>query len=269
MKKLFATPVAIALCALAVGSVHAQNITIVNGKPVPKSRMEALITQATSQGQPRTPQLEQQVRDEVVLREIFAQEAERRKIPQSAAYKDQLEAAKQIILIKEMFRDYARKNPVTDAAVQAEYEKFKTQAGGTEYRASHILVETEDEAKSLIAQIKAGGKFDELARKSSKDQGSAARGGDLDFINPGSLVPEFSNAMVALKKGEMTESPVKTQFGYHIIRLDDTREAPPPALEEVQGQIRQELERANMMRFQEEIRTKAKTDYKFSSGQGN
>ena len=256
----------VALCAvmsLPLGA-QAQNIAVVNGKAVPKARVEALLAQATRQGgQARTPELEQQVRDEVVLREMFMQEAERRGMAGSADYKLQMELARQTILIRELFSEYQKKNPVTDAEVQAEYDKFKGQSGGTEYRARHILVEKEDEAKALIAQIKGGAKFEELAKKSSKDPGSGENGGDLDFAAPASYVPEFSQAMVKLKKGEMTETPVKSQFGFHIIRLDDTREAKFPPLEEVKGQIQQRLGQQKMTKFRDDIRAKAKTDYKF------
>ena len=133
-----------------------------------------------------------------------------------------------------------------------------------EYRARHILVEKEDEAKTLIAQLKAGGKFDELAKKHSKDPGSGEKGGDLDFAKPDSYVPEFGKAMAALKKGEITQEPVKTQFGYHIIRLDDTREAAFPGYDEVKGQIKQRLEQVKLQQYQDELRKAAKTDYKFT-----
>ena len=149
--------------------------------------------------------------------------------------------------------------------IQAEYDKFKSQSGGTEYRARHILVEKEDEAKALIAQIKGGAKFEDLAKKNSKDPGSGENGGDLDFAAPGAYVPEFSQAMVKLKKGEMTEVPVKSQFGWHIIKVVDTREAQFPPLEEVKPQIQQHLAQQKMVQFRDEIRTKSKTDYKFSN----
>jgi peptidyl-prolyl cis-trans isomerase C len=250
---------------LAPTPAHAQNVAIVNGKPVPKSRVDTLLGQATRQGEPVTPELEQRVRDEVVLREIFVQEAERRGLGATAEYRAQMELARQTILIRELFGDYQKKNPVTDAEIQAEYDKFKAQAGGTEYRASHILVEKEDEAKALIAQIKAGAKFEDLAKKASKDPGSGARGGDLDFAPAGAYVPEFSQAMVKLQKGQMTDAPVRTQFGWHIIRLDDQRQAQFPPLEEVKGQIQQRLSQQRMAQFRDEIRGKAKTDYKFSN----
>ena len=180
-------------------------------------------------------------------------------------YKSQMELARQSILIRELFEDWRKKNPISDADAQAEYDKFKAQASGTEYRARHILVEKEDEAKSLIAQIKGGASFEDLAKKNSKDPGSGANGGDLDFAAPGSYVPEFSQAMVKLKKGEMTTEPVKTQFGYHIIRLDDTREAQFPPIDEVKPQIKQRLEQQRLAAFRDELRAKAKTDYKFSN----
>ncbi len=205
------TSLALAALLAAPLAAQAQNIAIVNGKAVPKARAEALMNQAVRSGQPKTPELEQQVRDEVVLREIFMQEAEKRGLAASAEYKQQIEFARQTLLIRELFADFQKKNPVSDAEVQAEYEKFKAQSGGTEYRARHILVEKEDEAKALIAQIKGGAKFEDVAKKNSKDPGSGENGGDLDYAAPGAYVPEFSQAMVKLKKGEMTETPVKSR----------------------------------------------------------
>ena len=248
---------------LAVGAAQAQNIAIVNGKPVPKVRVDTLIQQAEKAGQKVSPEMQVQARDQVVLREIFAQEAERRGIQASADYRAQMDLARQSILIRQLFDDYKAKNPVTDEAAKVEYDKFKAQAAGTEYRAAHILVEKEDEAKALIAQIKGGAKFDELAKKHSKDPGSGANGGDLDFAKPDAYVPEFSKAMTTLKKGEMTEVPVKSQFGFHIIRLDDTREAQFPSFDDVKGQIKQRLEQVKLQQYQEDLRAKAKTDYKF------
>jgi peptidyl-prolyl cis-trans isomerase C len=198
------------------------------------------------------------------MREIFMQEAEKRGLGASPDYKAQMELARQAILIRDLFADYQKKNPVTDAEIQAEYDKYKAQAGGTEYRASHILVEKEEDAKSLIAQIKGGSKFEDVAKKNSKDPGSAEKGGDLDWANPGSYVPEFSQAMTKLQKGQMTETPVKSQFGWHIIRLDDTRAAQFPPLAEVKGQIQQRLGQMKLAKFRDELRAKAKTDYKFS-----
>ena len=261
MKKTL--PLVAALILLPLAAL-AQNVAIVNGKPVPKARVDALVSQALRSGQQQpSPELDARARDEVVLREIFSQEAERRGIAQSAEYKAQMELARQGILIRELFADYEKKHPIGEAEAKAEYDKFKAQSAGVEYRARHILVESEDEAKKLIAQLKAGASFDELAKKNSKDPGSAERGGDLDFAKPDGYVPEFGQAMAALKKGEMTQTPVKTQFGWHIIRLDDTREAQFPSFDEVKAQIMQRLSQLQLQKFQQELRDKAKTDYKF------
>jgi peptidyl-prolyl cis-trans isomerase C len=262
--KLSTTLFAVA-CALPLAAL-AQNVAIVNGKPVPKARVDTLMEQATRGGQqPRTPELEQRVRDEVVVREIFMQEAESRGLASTPEYQSQMELARQTLLIRELFSDYQKKNPVTEQESRAEYDKYKAQASGTEYRVRHILVEKEDQAKSLLAQLKKGAKFEDLAKKNSKDPGSAANGGDLDWANPGSFVPEFSTAMTGLKKGETTNTPVKSQFGYHIIKLEDTREAQFPPFDTVKGQIEQSLAQKKLQTFQEELRTKARTDYKFEA----
>jgi peptidyl-prolyl cis-trans isomerase C len=267
MKKLQIAVSAVALSAALLPSLAAaQNIAIVNGKAVPKARFDTLMTQITKQGnQPRTPELERQVKDELVLREIFVQEAERAGVQRSDEYKQQMDLARQSLLIRELFTSYQKKNPVTDEQLKAEYDKLKGQNSGKEYRARHILVEKEDEAKALVAKIKGGAKFEDLAKASSKDPGSAQNGGDLDWAAPGNYVPEFSQAMTKLEKGKFTEEPVKSQFGYHIIQLEDVREAQFPPLEDIKAQLRQRLEQQKMAKFQEELKAKAKTDYKFGA----
>jgi peptidyl-prolyl cis-trans isomerase C len=270
-KTYFATGAAWLLSATLVLplAVHAQNIAIVNGKPVPKARADALIKQvqgqAAAQGQQLPPDIDQRVRDKLVMDEIFTQEAEKRGLAATPEYKSQMEQARQAVLTQALFADFVKTHPVAEADVKAEYDKFKAQSAGTEYRARHILVEKEDEAKALIAQIKGGASFEELAKKNSKDPGSGANGGDLDFAAAGSYVPEFSQAMVKLKKGEMTQEPVKTQFGYHIIRLDDTREAQFPPFDDVKGQLKQRMEQQKLGAYRDEVRSRAKTDYKFSN----
>lgn len=253
------------VAALVPAAAIAQNIATVNGKPVPKARVETLIEQITKGGQQqRTPELEAQVKDEVVRREIFIQEAEKRGIPQRAEFKSQMDLARQMLMFRALMEDFKAKNPVTDAEAQAEYDKFKAANSGNEYRARHILVEKEEDAKALIAKIKAGANFEELAKANSKDTGSAQNGGDLDFANPNNFVPEFSKAMVALQKGEMTQEPVKSQFGYHIIKLEDVRPATFPAFDDVKAQIKQRLEQQKSAEFQKSLVEKAKTDYKFA-----
>ena len=257
-KKLMSGLVAAALLGTVVLPASAQNLAIVNGKPVPSARADALKQQVERSGRPITPEVEGQIKEEVIAREIFMQEAKKRGLEGSAEYKNQLELARQTILIRELFADYQKKNPVTDAEIQAEYDKFVAANSGKEYKASHILVESEDQAKSIIAQVNKGAKFEEIAKKESKDPGSGAKGGDLDWANPSNYVAEFTEALVKLKKGEMTAVPVKSQFGWHIIRLDDTRDAQLPKLDEVKPQIAQQLQQQKLAKFQEDLRTKAK-----------
>ncbi|MBL8331363.1 MAG: peptidylprolyl isomerase [Rubrivivax sp.] len=257
-RSLLALSLSLPLMALA------QNVALVNGKAVPKSRVDFLLKQASQGGQPVPPNAEQQARDQVVLREIFAQEAERRGMGATPDFRAKMELARQSIIIGELFEDFRRKNPISDEAAKAEYDKIKAAEAGTEYRARHILVEKEDEAKSLLSQLKAGAKFEDLAKKHSKDPGSGERGGDLDYAKADSYVPEFGQALTRLKKGEVTEAPVKSQFGWHIIKLEDSRETQFPGFDEVKDQVKRRLEQVRMQEYQESLRKAAKTDYKFA-----
>ncbi len=240
--------------------VWAQNIAIVNGKAVPKARVEALSQQLARSGRPVTPDVEAQIKEEVIAREIFMQEAQKRGLDASDDFKGQMELARQTILIRELFADEQKKNPVTEADIKGEYDKFVAANAGKEYRARHILVEKEEQAKAIIASLKKGAKFEDLAKKQSKDPGSGANGGDLDWASPGNFVKEFSDAMVALNKGQVTQSPVKSQFGFHVIRLDDVREAQLPKFDEVKAQIGQQLQQQRLANFQQDIRSKAKVE---------
>ncbi|MES2886795.1 MAG: peptidylprolyl isomerase [Pseudomonadota bacterium] len=267
MKKVsLSSTLVLALCLSAPLAAHAQAIATVNGKEVPKSRAEDLIRQLKLQGQPVTPEVEKQVNDEVVLREIYLQEADKRGLNNSPDLKTQFELARQSLMINALFNDQKKAKPITDADIQASYDSFKTQAqaSGTEYRARHILVDKEDRAKALTAQLKKGAKFEDLAKKNSKDPGSKDKGGDLDYADPKSYVPEFAEALLKLKKGEVTPTPVKSEFGYHIIKLEDTRETPFPSLDDVKPQIVKNLEQQRLMEFREQLRANAKTDYAFS-----
>ncbi len=253
------TALAVALVASAMG-VQAQNLAIVNGKAVPKTRMEALSQQVARSGRPITPEIEAQIKEEVIAREIFMQEAQKRGLDATDDFKTQMELARQTLLIRELFGEFQKKNPVTEEDIKAEFDKFVAANSGKEFRARHILVEKEDQAKAIIASLKKGGKFEEIAKKQSKDPGSGANGGDLDWASPGNYVKEFSEAMVALKKGQLTEKPVKSQFGFHIIKLEDVRDVQLPKFEDVKPQIAQQLGQSKLSAFQEELRGKAKIE---------
>jgi len=258
-KQMIWTAVAAAAFACLSMGANAQNIAIVNGKAVPTSRAEALAQQVARSGRPITPEVEAQIKEEVIAREIFMQEAQKRGLDATPDYKAQIELARQTILIRELFNEFQKTSAVTDADVQAEYDKFVAANGGKEYRARHILVETPAQAEVILASLKKGGKFEDIAKKQSKDPGSGANGGDLDWAAPGNYVKEFSEAMVALKKGEVS-APVQSQFGFHIIRLDDVREAQLPKLEDVKPQIVQQMTQQRMAAFQQELRAKANVE---------
>jgi peptidyl-prolyl cis-trans isomerase C len=227
---------------------------------VPKARVDALAQQVEKSGRPVTPDMQGQLREEVIAREVFMQEAEKRGLSATDDFKVQMELARQAILIRELFADYQKKNPVTDAELKAEYDKFATANGGKEYKARHILVEKEAEALAIIASLKKGGKFEDIAKKQSKDPGSGANGGDLDWANPSSYVPEFTAALLKLNKGQLSDTPVKSQFGYHVIRVDDIRTAELPAFDQVKPQISQQMQQQKLGAFQEELRSKAKVE---------
>ena len=245
------------LLATATLPAVAQNLAVVNGKPVPSSRADAMVKQMASQGQQDSPQLRAMVKEELVNREILMQEADRMGLSSNAEVKSQMEMARQSIIIRALVADYVKKNPVTDADMKAEYEKFKSQAGDKEYHARHILVEKEEDAKAIIVKLKGGAKFEDLA-KQSKDPGSAANGGDLDWAPPTAFVKPFSDAMIALQKGQVTETPVQTQFGYHVIKLEESRAAKVPTFEEVKPQIAESLQQQKLQAYQQELKKKAK-----------
>jgi peptidyl-prolyl cis-trans isomerase C len=259
MKRSLQALTAAALLAAAPWAL-AQNVAVVNGKAVPLARVEALAQQVAASGRPVDDQVRAQLKEEVILREIFMQEAQKRGIGATPEFKTQMELARQTIMIRTLFADHQKKNPITDAAIQAEYDKFVAANGGKEYRARHVLVETEDEAKAIIKSIKAGAKFEDIAKKQSKDPGSGANGGDLDWAAAASYVTEFSEAMIKLDKGQMTDAPVKSQFGWHVIRVDDVRQAQLPKLEDIKPQVVQQMEQQQLSEYQRSLREKAKVE---------
>jgi len=247
---LLAMSVLVALPALA------QNAATVNGKAIPQAKVDQLVKQVVAQGRATdSPQLREMIRKDLIGREVLIQEADKQNVGNRAEVKAAIDNARQSIIINAMLADYVKKNPIKDADIKAEYDKAKAQMGDKEYHARHILVDKEEDAKAIIAKLKGGAKFEELA-KQSKD-GSAQNGGDLDWASPGNFVPEFSKAMVALQKGAITETPVKTQYGYHVIKLEDTRAAKIPPLEEVKQQVSEQLQQRQVAQYRESLVKKA------------
>jgi peptidyl-prolyl cis-trans isomerase C len=246
------------LAACAAAPAFAQNIAVVNGTPIPKARADALIDQLVRQGQQDSPQLQAAVREELVNREILMQEAIREGIPSQPDVKAQIAVAQQTVVLRALIENFVKNNQPTDAEVKARYDQLTKDAGGNEYHLHHILVDNEQEAKDLIAKIKAGASFEDIAKQYSKDPGSAKNGGDLDWSDPKAYVPEFADAATHLQKGQMTDTPVHTQFGWHIIRVDDIRAVTPPPLDQVRQQIVQQIQQEKLQAFEENLRKQAK-----------
>jgi peptidyl-prolyl cis-trans isomerase C len=246
------------MAAFAAAPAFAQNIAVVNGTPIPKARVDALVDQLVHQGQQDSPQLQAAVREELINREILMQEAARRGIPTRPDVKAQVAVAQQTVVLRALIEDFLKNNQPTDEEVKARYDALVKDAGGKEYHLHHILVDNEQQAKDLIAKIKAGASFEDLAKQYSKDPGSGKNGGDLDWSDPKAYVPEFAAAAEKLQKGQMTDTPVHTQYGWHIIRLDDTRDITPPPLEQVRPQIVQQIQQEKLQAFEENLRKDAK-----------
>lgn len=236
-------------------------IARVNGVAVPKARFDQIMQQQQqARGGQDSEELRAAVRDNLINREVVAQAAQKSPIARSAQVQNQLEMSRQQILIDAYIGDWMAKNPVTDAEVTKEYERVKAQQGDKEYKARHILVETEDQAKAIIADLKKGGSFEDLASKNTQDPGTKERGGDLDWNVPSVFDKTFSDAMVKLEKGKFTETPVRTRFGYHVIRLEDVRPVQFPALAEVKPRIQQQLTQNKVNEFVKGLRAKAKVE---------
>jgi peptidyl-prolyl cis-trans isomerase C len=249
-----------AAAVLAAAPAFAQNIAIVNGVPIPHARLDELTQrlQAQAGGKPIPPQMQDQLKEALITQEVFVQAAKQKGIDKTPDYLSEVEFAKQNILANMLFANYTKTHPISDADVKAAYDKLVAANSGKEYHAHHILVASQADADKVLAELKGGAKFEDLAKKYSKDPGSAANGGDLDWTTPAGLVPEFAKAMIALKPGETTTAPVKTEFGWHIIRLDDIRDQQFPKLEEIKPQLVKQMEQKQLQDYQEELRAKAK-----------
>ena len=223
----------------------------------PQAQFDFMLKERMAQGQQDTPDLRNAIREELNTRELLVREAKKANLDKNADVKNQIELAGQTVLVRAYVADWVRKNPIPEADLQREYETIKKQMGDKEYKVKHILVEKEDEAKDVIAQLQKGAKFDELAKARSKDPGSKDRGGDLDWNAPGGFVKPFGDAMVATPKGKFTPQPIQTQFGYHVILVEDVREAKVPPFDQVKPQLQQRLQAAHLDKYFKELRAKS------------
>lgn len=231
----------------------------VNGVAIPESRLEFLVRQQIAAGQPDGPELRKGARDRIINQEIVAQAAVKKGLDKSPEVLQQIELTRLELLANAYLAEELKKNPPSEAALKKEYDAIVAQMGKNEYKGRHILVESEDEAKKIVADLKKGAKFEKLAEK-SKDAGSAKNGGDLGWFPPDQMVKPFADAVAKLKKGETTPAPVQTQFGWHVIRLDDTRPRQVPAFEQVKPQLEQQAQRLQVQKIVEDLHAKAKVE---------
>lgn len=263
MKRSLLKASLLALTLVAVPAFAAKDsapsIAKVNGKAIPKARADALVAAQMAQGQPDSADLRKAVTEELVRREVLMQEAQKKGLDKKAEVQNQLDLARQGVLIGAYLNDYVRSHPVGEDAVKKEYETIRKALGDKEYKARHVLVETEAEAKAIVDKLAKGEKFDDLA-KQSKDPGSKDRGGDLGWASPGNYVKPFAEALVKLEKGKHTTAPVKSDFGWHVILLEDVRELKAPAFDEVKPQLSQRLQQQMVDKHIQELRGKAKVE---------
>ncbi|WP_017524627.1 peptidylprolyl isomerase [Pusillimonas noertemannii] len=243
-----------ASCIIAIPA-YAQNVATVNGKAITQKQLDDFVSLLISQGAPDSPQLREQVKQEMIGRQVAVQAAEKAGIDKQAAVKQEIELARQSILVRALMADHLKKHPVTDADIQAEYDEIKkAQEGRQEYKLRHILVKDEQAAKDIIAAIKSKKTtFEAAAKKDSIDPGSGAKGGDLGWGPSSNYVPEFAQAVEKLKKGQMTDAPVQTQFGWHVIQVEDARPVSLPELKDVKTQIEEMLRQDKLGQFQQEL----------------
>jgi len=238
----------------------------VNGTAISQSRVDLLAKQIIAQGQPDNPELRKKIIDQLTTQFLISEEAVKKGLDKNPEVLDQLDLTRQSILTNAFVQDYLKSTPVSDDQLKAEYDKVKAHMSGTEYKARHILVDKEVDARDIIAKLKKNPKaFESLARAKSKDSGSKANGGELGWFDPRSMVPEFGAALAKLAKGEFTQEPVKSQYGYHVILLEDSRQKMIPTLDEVKPQLQQQVQQQNLQKVIEDLKGKAKIEITRSS----
>ena len=238
----------------------------VNGTAISQRTVDLVARQNAGAGRPDTPESRRFVVDQLALQLVVAEEAVKKGLDKAPEVAEQIDAMKQSVLANAYVKDFIKNNPVSDDMVKAEYERIKATVTGTEYKARHILVEKEAEAKEIIARLKKEpGAFAKLAMEKSKDTGSKARGGDLGWFDPKGMVPEFGAAVSKLEKGKITQEPVRTQFGYHVILLEDAKPIEAPPMEEVKAQLSQQLQEQNLKKQFDALKSKAKIEISSAS----
>jgi peptidyl-prolyl cis-trans isomerase C len=244
----------------AAPAAAAQPRLVVNGVTIPQSRVDLLNRELSANGQPDSPDRQRAIKEELISREVLVQAAQKRGLDKTPDTLAQLDAARQAVLVRALIEAEIRANPVSDADLQKTYDEFKRSMGENEFKVRHILVEKEDEAKAIIADLGKGGDFAKIAKDKSKDPGSKDNGGDLDWGPAARYVKPFADALMAMKKGQTSTAPVKTDFGFHVLRLDDVRPIQVPPFDEMKEQFRQRGQQQQVQKMMMDLRAKAKVE---------
>jgi peptidyl-prolyl cis-trans isomerase C len=254
-----AIAVGLAMATPALAVPAPTKVATVNGTDIPKSYVDVIVKAQVQQGTPDSEELRASITNRLIEMQVLAQEANKKGLGKSPELKAQLEVQRMQMLANAYVQEYAKNHPVSDATAKAEYDKLRSESGEKDYKARHILLDTEVEAKDIIVRLKKGEKFEELA-KASKDAGTKEKGGELDWNTANSYVKPFSDALLRLEKGQYTDTPVQTEFGWHVIRLDDTRAAQYPEFDEVKDQLKESLQQPELQRMVKALRGKAKIE---------
>lgn len=254
-----AAAIAVATTLFALPAAQAQ-VAKVNGVEIPQARLDTILKMRAAGKQPDSPEIRTALRDTLINQEVVAQEAIKKGLQKNPEIAAQLDLQRQETLVNAFVQEYMKANPVNDDVVRKEYERIKPTIPAKEFKVRHILVDKEDDAKDVIAQLKKGGSFEKLAADKSKDTGSKTKGGDLDWAPAGRYVKPFGDALGKLKKGQLTDAPVQSEFGFHVIRLDDERAVKVPTLDEAKPQIQQMLQSQQVQKMLSDLRAKAKVE---------
>lgn len=258
--KFTQTLIAVAILSLAPAAFAADAVATVNGKQIKQSVYDYIAKDAASRGQKVDDQVKQAITNKLIDSELVYQEAQKLGLDKQADYQAREELSRRELLTSAYLQDFVKKNPISDADTKAAYEQYKKAYGDKEYSARHILVKTEAEAKDIIAQLGKGADFAKLAKEKSMDPGSKEKGGDLGWFSPATMVKPFSDAVAGLQKGAVSATPAQTQFGWHVIKLVDTRSAQPLPYDKVKDGLQKNLQQRNLEKMMSDLRTKAKID---------
>ncbi len=233
------------------------NITV-NGKPIKKNLYDFIVKDLASRGQKTDDNLNNMIVDRMIAMELINQEAEKTGLSKDVNYLLKEELARKEMLYNTFLQNYVQKNPISESDIKNAYEQYKKDLGSQEFNAKHILLASEQEAKDVIAELNKGGNFNKIAKDKSKDTGSKDKGGDLGWFPANSMVKPFAEALTSLKKGNVTTIPVQTQFGWHVIKLEDTRALQAPEFDKVKEGLAKTLQQKQLDKLVLDLKTKAK-----------